>query len=116
MPLIVGTPRRRVVDVAHRSDAGRSQGPFGGTAAIGVAHLDADLRPDIGVAQRVAAGGRAADRDAIAQPLVAERSQALGIADPIGVSGQRLVLGGRAADHRHPARRVVDVAHRSDAG
>ena len=57
--------------------------------------------------------GAAADGDAVTQPLVAERAEAVGVADAARVRGEDLVLGRRAADGRQTAGRIVDVV--SDA-
>ena len=81
VPLIVGTPTGASLTLATGPTGGRGQRPFGRAAAVGVADLHADLRADIGVAQRVGTGGRAADGRAIAQPLVAEGAQTVGVAD-----------------------------------
>ena len=50
--------------------------------------------------------------DAVAQPLIAERAQPVGVRQRRGVRRQDLVLRRRPVDRHRPARRVVDVGDR----
>ena len=104
---------RRVVDVGHRSDA-RAGDAFAGALAVGVAGYDRDGGADVGLGQRVAAAGGAADVNSVALPLVTDRAQSVFIGQGIGC-GEGLVLGRCAADGDCAGRRVVDVGHWTDA-
>ena len=78
----------------------RGQRPFGCGVRVDIAHLDADLRADIVIGQRIGRTGRTTDGAAITQPLISERAQTVGITDTQGTDAQHLILDHRAGDRR----------------
>ena len=69
------------VDVGDWPHAGAGELLMGATT-VGVADLHGNVLANIGIGQHIAAAGCARDGHAIAQPLVAEAAQAVGIGDP----------------------------------
>ena len=87
---------RRVVDVGDWSDA-RAGDAFIGALAVGVTGYDGDRGADVGLGERVAAAGGAADVDTVALPLVVDRAQTVFVSQGVGRS-ERLVFGRCSAD------------------
>ena len=76
----------RIVDVRYGADPNASC-QFRGAKTVGVAHNHGRGGSDIGITQGIGGTGCAADGHAIAEELVAEVAQTVGIADAGGVYG-----------------------------
>ena len=102
---------QRIVEVADRA-GGRAGQAFLDAVAVGVPGDDFDGVSDLGFRRLEGAAGCAGDVLAVGKPLVAEASQAVGVADGVGDRSKNRTLSRRAGDGDGAARHVVEVRHR----
>ena len=100
---------RGIIDVGDWRRLSRCDWAFSRALSVCIADLHADQCADVGIAQRVRAAGCSADGNSISQPLVAERSESVGIADATGVGGEDLIFGDRSGDRGDAHRGIIDV-------
>ena len=100
----------RIVDVGNRADSG-TRHRLGRSAAVRVGDRHSNGGADIAVAESVGGASRPGDGSAAPQPLVAQCTEPVDIAEAGGIGFQYLVFADRAGDERQAGRCVVDRGH-----
>ena len=102
-----------IIDIGH-SGAGAADNMLSGSVSIDVTGRDGNDLAYLRFSQQQRALHCTDDRRIVSAPLVADRTQTIGIGQRIG-GCQRLALGGCAADAHAAAGGIIDIGH-SGAG